>query len=412
MKRKINRFLLSTTFVAISLLFSHGPIVDSAFAYTASITTSDNIVLNVSPNGDGTSIHSEAINIQSDCRAGYHLTIATPQGSNLYRYDNGTQVSATATFTAVDGTSALNSANNTNKWGYTLSPDATSSTVFSPLSTTASILKTPSQTANSSDINDTFNISYGVKVNNNTTSGNYQMKNNGAIVYYLTMDTTCTQYTVRYHPNGGTVNGGGSNPSQFLHVGESENLDSWESLKAPITSSYTDENNNTITGEEGKRWAFWGWNTSADGTGDWYKDRELVKNIGELNDTIDLYAQWKQASLADMTAAPATQPGDPKQISHNEMQDMKPEICYNTPIATFSYGPTATLLDYRGKVIPNGVPTFGLTSGLPSTLRRVVPTGTIFGLDHFGASAPYKVLDEKFGFTPENIANEIKTMLK
>ena len=68
--------------------------------------------------------------------------------------------------------------------------------------------------------------------------------------------------------------------------------------------------------------------------------------------------------------------------------------------------------DYRGKVIPNGVPVFGLTSGLPSTLRRIVPTGTIFGLDHFGASAPYKVLDEKFGFTPENIANEIILMLK
>ena len=68
--------------------------------------------------------------------------------------------------------------------------------------------------------------------------------------------------------------------------------------------------------------------------------------------------------------------------------------------------------EYRGKVIPNGIPTFGLTSGLPSTLRRVVPTGTIFGLDHFGASAPYKVLDEKFGFTPENIAKEILSMLK
>ena len=68
--------------------------------------------------------------------------------------------------------------------------------------------------------------------------------------------------------------------------------------------------------------------------------------------------------------------------------------------------------EYRGKVIPKDVPTFGLTSGLPSTLRRIVPTGTIFGLDHFGASAPYKVLDEKFGFTPENIAREIQCMLK
>ncbi len=57
-------------------------------------------------------------------------------------------------------------------------------------------------------------------------------------------------------------------------------------------------------------------------------------------------------------------------------------------------------IDYRHSVITPGVPTFGLTAGLPSTLRSLVGSdGAIFGLDHFGASAPYKVLDEKFGFT-------------
>ena len=68
--------------------------------------------------------------------------------------------------------------------------------------------------------------------------------------------------------------------------------------------------------------------------------------------------------------------------------------------------------DYRNAVIPCDVPAFGLTSGLPSTLRRVVPTGTIFGLDHFGASAPYKVLDEKFGFTPCQVAERIMASLQ
>lgn len=67
---------------------------------------------------------------------------------------------------------------------------------------------------------------------------------------------------------------------------------------------------------------------------------------------------------------------------------------------------------YRRQVIPDHVPAFGLTAGLPSTLRRVVPTGEIFGLDHFGASAPYKVLDEKFGFTPENVAQRVRNFLK
>ena len=63
--------------------------------------------------------------------------------------------------------------------------------------------------------------------------------------------------------------------------------------------------------------------------------------------------------------------------------------------------------EYRHAVIPADVPAFGLTSGLPSTLSRVVPSGIIYGLDHFGASAPYKVLDEKFGFTAEQVAQKI-----
>lgn len=66
---------------------------------------------------------------------------------------------------------------------------------------------------------------------------------------------------------------------------------------------------------------------------------------------------------------------------------------------------------YRKQVLPDDVPTFGLTAGLPSTLRRVVPTGEIYGLDHFGASAPYKVLDDKFGFTSLNIAEKVRKFL-
>ncbi len=64
--------------------------------------------------------------------------------------------------------------------------------------------------------------------------------------------------------------------------------------------------------------------------------------------------------------------------------------------------------EYRRSVIPAGVPVFGLTAGLPSTLRAVAgPQGMVYGLDRFGASAPYKVLDEKFGFTPDNITREV-----
>lgn len=59
---------------------------------------------------------------------------------------------------------------------------------------------------------------------------------------------------------------------------------------------------------------------------------------------------------------------------------------------------------YREEVIPSGTPALGLTAGLPVTLRGLVgPFGKVIGLNHFGYSAPYTVLDEKFGFTAENI---------
>ena len=68
--------------------------------------------------------------------------------------------------------------------------------------------------------------------------------------------------------------------------------------------------------------------------------------------------------------------------------------------------------EYRHAVIPPTVPAFGLTAGLPSTLERVVGgNGTVYGLDHFGDSAPAKVLDEKFGFTPANIAAKIRDFM-
>ena len=68
--------------------------------------------------------------------------------------------------------------------------------------------------------------------------------------------------------------------------------------------------------------------------------------------------------------------------------------------------------DYRRSVIPADIPVFGLTAGLPSTLRNVVGSSArVYGLDHFGSSAPAGVLDEKFGFTADNILDEVKQYL-
>ena len=89
-------------------------------------------------------------------------------------------------------------------------------------------------------------------------------------------------------------------------------------------------------------------------------------------------------------------------------QDFKVQIVSIPSIGLFKNQP----LEYQNEVIPPHLPAFGLTAGLPSTLHSVVNNGDIFGLDHFGASAPYKILDQKFGFSPQNIASEIQKTLK
>ncbi|WP_300799204.1 transketolase [uncultured Alistipes sp.] len=67
---------------------------------------------------------------------------------------------------------------------------------------------------------------------------------------------------------------------------------------------------------------------------------------------------------------------------------------------------------YQESVLPAGIVRYGLTSGLPVTLQGLVgEEGMIHGLDHFGYSAPYKVLDEKFGYNGVTVAAEVKQLL-
>ena len=68
--------------------------------------------------------------------------------------------------------------------------------------------------------------------------------------------------------------------------------------------------------------------------------------------------------------------------------------------------------EYQESIIPTGAKVFGLTAGLPVNLQGLVGVnGKVFGLESFGFSAPYKVLDEKLGFTAENVYNQVKEML-
>lgn len=69
--------------------------------------------------------------------------------------------------------------------------------------------------------------------------------------------------------------------------------------------------------------------------------------------------------------------------------------------------------EYKKSVLPVGVKRFGLTAGLPVNLLGLVgENGSIWGLESFGFSAPYKVLDEKLGFTGDNVYKQVKALLK
>jgi transketolase len=68
--------------------------------------------------------------------------------------------------------------------------------------------------------------------------------------------------------------------------------------------------------------------------------------------------------------------------------------------------------EYRQSVLPYGLATLGWTAGEPSTLRNLVgPMGEVYGMTRFGASAPFKVLDEKFGYTSDNVVKVAEAYL-
>ncbi|MEG0796757.1 MAG: transketolase [Odoribacter sp.] len=92
-----------------------------------------------------------------------------------------------------------------------------------------------------------------------------------------------------------------------------------------------------------------------------------------------------------------------------ERKDITTQIVSAISEGLFRTQPTA----YQEEVIPSIKPKFGLTAGLSVTLEGLVGSnGKIHGVNHFGYSAPAKVLDEKFGFTGEFVYNEICEMLK
>ena len=178
---------------------------DSVSAYSLTVTTSGSVTADVIPSADGgigTTVVTDNVNIVSNCRAGYTMTIAGPSDNNLYLNGDDTNNASGTYFTPVNGTSALNASANANKWGYSLTANSRTG-VFTALSSTAATLKTPAQTASpDSDINTTIPVYYGTSVNNNMAPGTYTFSNSNSVTYSVVMDTSCTSYSVQYQANG------------------------------------------------------------------------------------------------------------------------------------------------------------------------------------------------------------------
>ena len=68
--------------------------------------------------------------------------------------------------------------------------------------------------------------------------------------------------------------------------------------------------------------------------------------------------------------------------------------------------------EYQESILPTGAKIFGLTAGIPANLYTLVGyNGKVWGMESFGFSAPFNVLDEKLGFNAENVYNQVKAML-
>ena len=285
--KKLGKFCLGI----FTVLIASRMMSASVFAtYSASITASNSITLNASYSGNGVSVHDETINVVTNCTSGYNLTIATTGSSVLYL--NGDSSNNTATISPVDNTYALSDlTHNANTWGYSMSGNSSTVGAFNALSTEPSTIKTTSETASETAIDDTFSIYYGTAINAELSPGSYQMSNSSTIDYYLTIAPSCADSTVvTFNEN---LDGAGA-----------EGTDSTITDFPTTSDNITDTTNNTIT-LSNKRptrsgYIFKEWNTAADGTGSYYYvDETVPMGQGGLSGFVTLYAIWVANCPAD-----------------------------------------------------------------------------------------------------------------
>ncbi len=265
-----------------------------ASSYTLSLTSLGSQNIGVSSGGDKTAISVDNINVATTCRYGYNFTINTSVAdNNLYLNGNSSNNQSDTYFTPSNGITSLK--NSPNSWGYyynNLAPTTapTSSNIFNSvpaLGNTATI-KSPLAAPSPNDINDNFNIYYGVASSNSMPVGNYKMipdannnNNDGTIIYTATIADACLAYTVHYNPTGtnmGTsITGTDIVADQTIYEGITTNLTN-SYFTGPIISDI--------------QYYFLGWNTAQDGSGTQYTRGQPVTDLTTPGNTITLYAQW------------------------------------------------------------------------------------------------------------------------
>ena len=280
---------LALFFIVSSLCISYPTYAE----YSASITTSGEVNLN--PEAGLTDIKHSDINVVTNCRAGYNLTLITSvSDNNLYLNGDSSNNTPGTFISPIDGSKALSSATNT--WGYLLSSNTPSANdVFFPVSSNylePTVLKTTSETASSTDIDDNFSVYYGVNVDVSMAKGTYKMipedssastATNGGLAYYLTANPSCTiSLSIDFNKNldgqGGET---GDDVANFPTAADNTTTDNILTLsdKTPSRDGYI----------------FREWNTEMNGTGTAFYPGDTI-NIGigtdEMSGDITLYAIW------------------------------------------------------------------------------------------------------------------------
>ena len=260
---------------------------DPTPTYTASISTSGHITVNVSSTGNGANVSTDTVNVVSTCPSGYTLSIAGPSDATLYQNGNS---SATSSISASTGTPSdpvpIIGSGYINTWGYSTAANTTTSSNFIGLTNTPTILTTKDSA--SATGGDSISIHYGASVDGSIKPGTYMMAESSAgagdnaIIYYLTISQDCMSYTVHFDPtstaSGSSISGTGTMSDQRI----------FENIPTNLTP-------NGFTAPSG--YTFKEWNTAQDGTGIAYANSASVTNLTTIGQTITLYAQWVQVEL-------------------------------------------------------------------------------------------------------------------